>query len=112
VAKWGRVDTVINNAGTSYRNKASCVVCFCIRNEQGLTPAQPTLEVTIDEFQRCFDVNVKSIFWSVGAVVPQMQKQGGGSIINISSIGSVRPRPGLVWYNSTKGAVSNVSWPP
>ena len=64
--------------------------------------------MTEAEFSRCFDVNVKSVFWSVGAAVPQMRKNGGGSIINISSIGSVRPRPGLVWYNASKGAVSNV----
>ena len=56
-----------------------------------------------------FALNVKSIYFSIPAVVPQMQKQGtGGAIINISSIGSVRPRPGLVWYNATKGAVTNV----
>ena len=54
---------------------------------------------------------MKSVFWSVGAAVPALKKAGGGSIINISSIGSVRPRPGLVWYNSSKGAVTNVSLP-
>jgi NAD(P)-dependent dehydrogenase (short-subunit alcohol dehydrogenase family) len=68
----------VNNAGTTYRNK-------------------PTLEVTSDDFDRVFMVNVKSIFLSVQAVVPQMKNNQGGSIINISSIGSVRPRPGLVW---------------
>jgi NAD(P)-dependent dehydrogenase (short-subunit alcohol dehydrogenase family) len=77
-------------AGTTYRNKS-------------------TLEVTADEFDRVFNVNVRSIFLSVRAIVPQMQKQGhGGSIINVSSIGSLRPRPGLVWYNASKGAVTNV----
>lgn len=73
---------------------------------------QPTLDVTEAEFDRVFLVNVKSIFWSVQAAVPAMKKNGGGSIIQISSIGSVRPRPGLVWYNSSKGAVSNVSFGP
>lgn len=94
VDNYGRLDCVINNAGTTYKNK-------------------PTLEVTEAEFQRCFDVNVKSIYWSVAIAIPQMQKQGseGGCIINIASIGSLRPRPGLVWYNSSKGAVSNVSRP-
>lgn len=90
LAQCGRLDIVVNNAGWSYTNK-------------------PTLDVTEAEFQRCFDINVKSIFHSVPAVVPYMQKQGGGSIINISSIGSERPRPGLVWYNATKAAVSNAS---
>jgi 3-oxoacyl-[acyl-carrier protein] reductase len=55
---------------------------------------QDTLEVTEEEFERVFSVNVKSIFHSVQAVVPIMKMHGGGSIINISSIGSVRPRPG------------------
>jgi NAD(P)-dependent dehydrogenase (short-subunit alcohol dehydrogenase family) len=89
VSKWGRVDIVVNNAGTTYRNK-------------------PTLEVTSDEFDLVFNVNVKSIYLSILATVPQMKKQGGGSIINISSTGSTRPRPGLVWYNASKGAVTNV----
>jgi len=84
------LDICVNNAGTTYRNK-------------------DTLSVTEEEFGRVFDVNVKSIFHSVRAVVPVMKAQGGGSIINISSIGSVRPRPGLVWYNSSKGAVTNAT---
>ncbi|KIW05032.1 uncharacterized protein PV09_04188 [Verruconis gallopava] len=90
VDKFGRIDILVNNAGTTYPNK-------------------PTLSVTAAEFDRVFNVNVKSIFLSVHAVVPQMKKQGGGSIINISSTGSVRPRGGLVWYNSSKGAVTNAS---
>ena len=91
VETFGRLDIVCNNAGTSYRNKA-------------------TLEVTAEEFDRVFAVNVKSIFLSVQTVVHQLKKNGGGSIINISSIGSLRPRPGLVWYNASKGAVSNVCY--
>lgn len=89
-SKFGGVDILVNNAGTSYKNK-------------------PTLEVTEAEFDRVFAVNVKSIYLSVAAVVPALQKRGGGSIINIASIGAMRPRPGLVWYNASKGAVANVS---
>lgn len=71
---------------------------------------KPTLEVTSEEYDRVFDINVKSIFLSIAATVPQIKKQGnGGSIINISSISATRPRPGLVWYAATKGAVSTVS---
>lgn len=92
VKEFGRLDIVVNNAGTTYRNKS-------------------TLEVSEAEFMRCFDVNVKSVFWAAKVAIPQMQRQGnGGAIVNISSIGSVRPRPGLVWYNSSKSAVSNVSF--
>ncbi|KAB8748947.1 hypothetical protein FH972_026498 [Carpinus fangiana] len=90
LSEWKHLDIVVNNAGWSYKNR-------------------PTLEVTEEEWQRCFDINVKSVFHSIPAVVPTMKANGGGSIINISSIGSERPRPGLVWYNATKAAVSNAS---
>jgi NAD(P)-dependent dehydrogenase (short-subunit alcohol dehydrogenase family) len=88
--KFGGLDIVINNAGTSYRNK-------------------PTAEVTEAEFDRCFTVNVKSVFLSIPAAVPALEERGGGAIINVASIGAIRPRPGLVWYNASKGAVANVS---
>ena len=72
--------------------------------------AQPTLEVTESEFDKCFNVNVKGVFFGTSAVLPHMVQRGrGGSIINIASVGATRPRPGLVWYNSSKGAVWNVS---
>ncbi|KAL8714396.1 MAG: hypothetical protein Q9220_001729 [cf. Caloplaca sp. 1 TL-2023] len=88
---FGRVDCLVNNAGTTYRNK-------------------PTLEVTEAEFDRCFNVNVKSVYFGVQAVVLRLLEQKtGGSIINIASIGATRPRPGLVWYNSSKGAVWNAT---
>ena len=90
--KFGGVDILVNNAGTSYKNK-------------------PTLEVTEEEFDKVFAVNVKSIYWSIPAVVPALKKRGGGSIVNIASIGAMRPRPGLVWYNASKGAVANVPPP-
>lgn len=90
--KFGGVDILINNAGTSYKNK-------------------PTLDVTEDEFDKVMAVNVKSIYFSIPAIIPAMKERGGGSIINIASIGAMRPRPGLVWYNASKGAVANVRSP-
>ncbi|OJJ07942.1 hypothetical protein ASPVEDRAFT_203075 [Aspergillus versicolor CBS 583.65] len=91
VAKFGRLDVLVNNAGTSYRNK-------------------PTLEVTEAEWERVFNVNVKSIFHGSQAVIAKLLEQGtGGSVINVSSTGANRPRPGLVWYNASKGAVSNAT---
>ena len=41
--------------------------------------------------------------------MPIMRSAGGGVIINIGSTGGIRPRPGLTWYNSTKGAVNLLS---
>jgi len=90
VSKFGGLDVLVNNAGTSYKNK-------------------PTLDVTEEEFDKVFAVNVKSIYLSVPAAVPALKQRGGGCIINIASIGAMRPRPGLVWYNATKAAVANAS---
>lgn len=91
VAAFGGLDIVVNNAGTTHRNK-------------------PILEVTEAEFDRVFAVNVKSIYWMVRAAVPVLRAQGrGGSLINISSTAGIRPRPGLTWYNATKGAVNTAT---
>lgn len=90
VDTFGRLDIVVNNAGWSYRNK-------------------PMLEVTEDEFDRVYAINVKSIFHMTNAAVPVMRRQGGGSIVNIGSTGGIRPRPGLTWYNGSKGAVNLLS---
>jgi 3-oxoacyl-[acyl-carrier protein] reductase len=90
IAKFGHLDIVVNNAGISHRNK-------------------PMLEVTEAEFDRVFAVNVKSIFLMAHAVVPHMRGRGGGVICNIGSTAGIRPRPGLTWYNASKGAVNLVS---
>ena len=91
VTEFGGLDILVNNAGTTHRNK-------------------PILEVTEEEFDRVHAVNVKSIFWTTRAAVPVLRQQGrGGSIINISSTAGLRPRPGLTWYNSTKGAVNTAT---
>jgi len=81
---------VVNNAGTTHRN-------------------QPMLDVDEATFDRVFNVNVKSIFHMTKAVVPLMRQQGQGSIINIGSTAGLRPRPGLTWYNASKGAVNLLS---
>ena len=83
---FGGLDIMVNNAGITHRN-------------------QPLLEVGEAEFDRIYAVNVRSIYLSTLAVVPKMERRGAGTIINIASTAGVRPRPGLTWYNGTKGAV-------
>ena len=79
-------------------------------NADSMFLTQPTLDVTENEFDRCFRVNVKSIYHSIAVVVPKMiEQKSGGAIVNVASIGAMRPRPGLVWYNSSKGAVTNAT---
>ncbi|TFY98551.1 glucose 1-dehydrogenase [Ramlibacter rhizophilus] len=87
---FGAPDIVVNNAGTTHRN-------------------QPMLEVDEATFDRVFNVNVKSIYHMARAVVPLMRERRGGSIINIGSTAGLRPRPGLTWYNASKGAVNLLS---
>ena len=85
----GRLDVVVNNAGWTHRNR-------------------PMLEVSEAEFDKVYAVNMKSIYWSAIHAVPAMRANpggSGGSFINIASTAGLRPRPGLTWYNGSKGAV-------
>jgi len=82
---FGRLDIVVNNAGTTHRNR-------------------PMLEVGEDEFDKIYAVNVKSLFLTAKHAVPHFRKAGGGCFVNIASTAGVRPRPGLTWYNGSKGA--------
>jgi 3-oxoacyl-[acyl-carrier protein] reductase len=52
---------------------------------------------------------VKSIYHFVQATVPLMRDAGGGVILNVGSTAGIRPRPGLTWYNASKGAVNLMS---
>ena len=89
-AAGAKLDIIVNNAGWTHRNK-------------------PYLEVTEAEFDRVYAVNVKSIYLSALHAVPLFRKRGGGCFVNIASTAGLRPRPGLTVYNSSKGAVINMS---
>lgn len=67
------------------------------------------LEVDEQTFDRVFNVNVKSIYLMTRAVLPLMRQRRQGVILNVGSTAGIRPRPGLTWYNGSKGAVNLMS---
>jgi 3-oxoacyl-[acyl-carrier protein] reductase len=85
LGRFGDLNIVVNNAGTTHRN-------------------QPMLDVAEEEFDRIYRVNVKSLFLTARHAVPHFRKKGGGVFLTIASTAGVRPRPGLTWYNGSKGA--------
>ena len=85
LATFGGLDVVVNNAGTTHKN-------------------QPMLDVSEAEFDRIYQVNVKSLYLTAKHAVPHMRGRHSGAFITIASTAGVRPRPGLTWYNGSKGA--------
>lgn len=84
---FGRLDIVVNNAGWT-------------------NPNRPLMETDEATFRKIYDVNVLSIFHMTKSCVPVWRQQGGGVMLNVGSTAGIRPRPGLTWYNSSKGAVN------
>lgn len=91
IARWGRIDILDNNVG--------------IGSEGG------PVELSEDDWHRVFDVNVKSFFLTAKHVIPIMEKQGKGAIVNVSSIASIRSPKGISYlaYNASKGAVNSLT---
>jgi len=90
LSAFGALDILVNNAGITHVNK-------------------PMLDISEDEFDRTFAVNVKGVFLGCQVVVPVFRRRGGGVIINIGSTAAIRPRPGTSAYAGTKGAVHTLT---
>ncbi|CAI8823316.1 SDR family oxidoreductase [Kosakonia quasisacchari] len=87
--QWGHVDVLINNAG--------------------IMPLSPLAAGKQDEWERIIDVNIKGVLWGIGAVLPVMEAQGFGQIINIGSIGALSVVPTAAVYCASKFAVRAIS---
>ncbi|QTP60308.1 SDR family oxidoreductase [Billgrantia antri] len=85
----GRIDVIINNAG--------------------VMPLSPLASLKLDEWDRMIDVNIRGVLHGIAAVLPTMQAQGSGQVINISSIGGLYVVPTAAVYCATKYAVRAIS---
>lgn len=86
VGKYGRIDILFNNAGVLYPGT--------------------THETDTETWDKIFDTNVKGTYWMSKYTIPVMLKNGGGSIVNNSSVGGLNGFPGLAAYTASKGAVT------
>jgi len=88
-AEYGRIDVIINNAG--------------------VMPLSPMASLKVDEWDRMVDVNIKGVLHGIAAVLPAMNEQGAGQIINIASTGGHVVSPTAAVYCATKYAVRAIS---
>jgi len=86
---FGKIDVIINNAG--------------------VMPLSPLAALKIAEWNQMLDVNVRGVLHGIAAVLPSMQAQGHGQVINISSIGGLAVSPTAAVYCATKFAVRAIS---
>lgn len=93
------IHAVVNDI--SAQGWAIDVVC----NNAGLMRRGSLLELTNEDWSLSFKVNVDALFHMCQAVIPIMQKQGGGAIVNTASQWGLHPAPGHIAYNTTKAAV-------
>lgn len=101
------VDCDVSNAD-SVSNLAKTVLSQgpldILVNNAGVTHLPNQLEdVTEDDFDRVYNVNMKSVFLTARALVPHFKSRKCGAILNVASTAGVSPRPRLNWYNASKG---------
>ena len=89
VEEFGRLDVLINNAG--------------------IMPLSPLANLTVEEWDRMIDVNVKGVLYGIAAALPHMTRQKSGHIINTSSVAGHLVFPGSAVYSGTKFAVRAIS---
>jgi NADP-dependent 3-hydroxy acid dehydrogenase YdfG len=87
--RFGRIDVIVNNAG--------------------LMPLSPMASLKVEEWDRMIDVNIKGVLSGIAAVLPVMNRQGSGQIINVASIGGLAVSPTAAVYCATKFAVRAIS---
>jgi NAD(P)-dependent dehydrogenase (short-subunit alcohol dehydrogenase family) len=105
VQTFGGLNFVINNAGGWWCN-------FCLgRTVRAYT--KPVLETTEADFDKCINLNLRSIYHSVIACMPSLiaatEKGLPASMVNIASTGGVKGRPGLTWYSASKAGAINAT---
>jgi NADP-dependent 3-hydroxy acid dehydrogenase YdfG len=88
-AQHGKIDVIINNAG--------------------VMPLSPLSSLKVNEWNQMLDVNVRGVLHGIAAVLPDMEAQGHGQVINISSIGGLAVSPTAAVYCATKFAVRAIS---
>lgn len=89
IEKWGKIDILVNNAG--------------------ITTTKSVLECSDEEFERVMNINLFGMFKAIRAVGKIMKENGGGSIINTSSMVSINPSPNQPAYSSSKAAVNGLT---